>query len=61
MAEGRPFVEYPSPSVKNTGRTDKALLTNRKPGPYTRRRPSESTTLATPRIIYCISFVSFSG
>uniref|UniRef100_A0A5K3G0V3 Uncharacterized protein n=1 Tax=Mesocestoides corti TaxID=53468 RepID=A0A5K3G0V3_MESCO len=48
-------VEYPSPNRKNTGSTEQALLTNRKPEPRVRRLPSESTALATPLIIYCIS------
>uniref|UniRef100_A0A5K3EWL1 Glycoprotein N n=1 Tax=Mesocestoides corti TaxID=53468 RepID=A0A5K3EWL1_MESCO len=39
-----------------TGTTGQASLTNHKP-----ESPSESTTLATPLIIYCTSFVSFSG
>uniref|UniRef100_A0A5K3EY24 Secreted protein n=1 Tax=Mesocestoides corti TaxID=53468 RepID=A0A5K3EY24_MESCO len=38
-----------------------ALLTNHKPEPHVMRLPSESTTLATPLIIYCISSMSFSG
>uniref|UniRef100_A0A5K3FCW1 Uncharacterized protein n=1 Tax=Mesocestoides corti TaxID=53468 RepID=A0A5K3FCW1_MESCO len=45
-------VEYPSPNKEKTGTTDKALLTNHKPEPHFRRLPSESTTLATPIIIY---------
>uniref|UniRef100_A0A5K3FYY1 Uncharacterized protein n=1 Tax=Mesocestoides corti TaxID=53468 RepID=A0A5K3FYY1_MESCO len=53
-------VEYPSPNRKNTGTTEQALLTNQKPEPHIRRLPSESTTLATPLIIYCISSMSFS-
>uniref|UniRef100_A0A5K3G603 Secreted protein n=1 Tax=Mesocestoides corti TaxID=53468 RepID=A0A5K3G603_MESCO len=40
---------------------EQALLTNHKPEPRVRRLPSESATLATPLIIYCISFMSFSG
>uniref|UniRef100_A0A5K3FXR2 Uncharacterized protein n=1 Tax=Mesocestoides corti TaxID=53468 RepID=A0A5K3FXR2_MESCO len=38
-----------------------ALLTNQKPETRVRRLPSESTTLATSLIIYCISSMSFSG
>uniref|UniRef100_A0A5K3FW89 Frizzled/Smoothened transmembrane domain-containing protein n=1 Tax=Mesocestoides corti TaxID=53468 RepID=A0A5K3FW89_MESCO len=37
------------------------LKTNQKPEPHLRCLPSESTTLATPLIIYCSSIVSFSG
>uniref|UniRef100_A0A5K3G5Q1 Ovule protein n=1 Tax=Mesocestoides corti TaxID=53468 RepID=A0A5K3G5Q1_MESCO len=54
-------VDYPSPNRKKTGITEQALLTNHKPEPHLRRRPSESTTLDTPLKIYCSSFVSFSG
>uniref|UniRef100_A0A5K3FDW5 Ovule protein n=1 Tax=Mesocestoides corti TaxID=53468 RepID=A0A5K3FDW5_MESCO len=54
-------VEYPSPNRKNTGTTEQALLTNHKPEPHVRRLPSESPTLATPLIIYCFAFASFSG
>uniref|UniRef100_A0A5K3FVZ7 Ovule protein n=1 Tax=Mesocestoides corti TaxID=53468 RepID=A0A5K3FVZ7_MESCO len=53
-------VEYPSPNRKQTGTTEQAVLTNQKPEPRVRRLPSESTTLATPLIIYCNSVVSFS-
>uniref|UniRef100_A0A5K3FYY0 Ovule protein n=1 Tax=Mesocestoides corti TaxID=53468 RepID=A0A5K3FYY0_MESCO len=38
-----------------------ASLTNQKPEPRVRRLPFESTALATPLIIYCISSMSFSG
>uniref|UniRef100_A0A5K3F115 Ovule protein n=1 Tax=Mesocestoides corti TaxID=53468 RepID=A0A5K3F115_MESCO len=44
-----------------TGTTEQALLTNQKPEPHVRRLSSESATLATPLIIYCISSMSFSG
>uniref|UniRef100_A0A5K3FVT2 Uncharacterized protein n=1 Tax=Mesocestoides corti TaxID=53468 RepID=A0A5K3FVT2_MESCO len=54
-------VEYPSPNRKKTGTTEQALLTNQKPDTRVRRLPSESTTLATPLVIYCISSMSFSG
>uniref|UniRef100_A0A5K3EVN2 Phosphatidylinositol-glycan biosynthesis class X protein n=1 Tax=Mesocestoides corti TaxID=53468 RepID=A0A5K3EVN2_MESCO len=54
-------VEHPSPNWKTTGTTEQALLTNPKPEPHVRRLPSESTTLATPLIIYCTSVVSFAG
>uniref|UniRef100_A0A5K3ERM2 Uncharacterized protein n=1 Tax=Mesocestoides corti TaxID=53468 RepID=A0A5K3ERM2_MESCO len=54
-------VEYPSPNRKNTGTTESGLLTNHKPEPHVRRPPSESTTPATPLIIYCTSSMSFSG
>uniref|UniRef100_A0A5K3FP60 Receptor protein serine/threonine kinase n=1 Tax=Mesocestoides corti TaxID=53468 RepID=A0A5K3FP60_MESCO len=54
-------VEYPSPNRKKTGTTEQALLTNHKPEPRVRRLPSESTSLAMPLIIYCISSMSFSG
>uniref|UniRef100_A0A5K3F6K8 DUF1740-domain-containing protein n=1 Tax=Mesocestoides corti TaxID=53468 RepID=A0A5K3F6K8_MESCO len=51
----------PSPNRYKTSTTEQALLTNQKPEPRVRRFPSESTTLATPLIIYCISSMSFSG
>uniref|UniRef100_A0A5K3F1N0 Uncharacterized protein n=1 Tax=Mesocestoides corti TaxID=53468 RepID=A0A5K3F1N0_MESCO len=54
-------VEYPSPNRKKTGTTEQALLTNQKPEPHVRLLPSESSTLATPLIIYCISSMSFSS
>uniref|UniRef100_A0A5K3FW42 Uncharacterized protein n=1 Tax=Mesocestoides corti TaxID=53468 RepID=A0A5K3FW42_MESCO len=44
--------------MKKTGTTDRALVTNYKLEPRIRHRPSDSTT---PPIIYCSSFVSFSG
>uniref|UniRef100_A0A5K3F3I4 Uncharacterized protein n=1 Tax=Mesocestoides corti TaxID=53468 RepID=A0A5K3F3I4_MESCO len=47
--------------MKETGTTLQALLTDHKPGSHVRCLPSESTTLATPFIIYCISSMSFSG
>uniref|UniRef100_A0A5K3EZZ2 Uncharacterized protein n=1 Tax=Mesocestoides corti TaxID=53468 RepID=A0A5K3EZZ2_MESCO len=47
--------------MKKTGTTEQTLLTNQKPEPRVRRLPSEYPTLATPLIIYCTSFVSFSG
>uniref|UniRef100_A0A5K3G0D8 Uncharacterized protein n=1 Tax=Mesocestoides corti TaxID=53468 RepID=A0A5K3G0D8_MESCO len=52
------FVEYSSPNRKKTGAKEQALLTNQKPEPRVRRLPSESTALATPLIIYCISSMS---
>uniref|UniRef100_A0A5K3FCQ5 Uncharacterized protein n=1 Tax=Mesocestoides corti TaxID=53468 RepID=A0A5K3FCQ5_MESCO len=54
-------VEYKSHNMKNTGTTGQALLTNQKPEPHVRRLSSESTSVATPLIIYCISSMSFSG
>uniref|UniRef100_A0A5K3EKC3 Secreted protein n=1 Tax=Mesocestoides corti TaxID=53468 RepID=A0A5K3EKC3_MESCO len=54
-------VKYPNPNRKKTGTTEQALLTNHKPEPSVRRLPSESATLATPLIVYCISSMSFSG
>uniref|UniRef100_A0A5K3FHW5 Ovule protein n=1 Tax=Mesocestoides corti TaxID=53468 RepID=A0A5K3FHW5_MESCO len=54
-------VVYPSPNRKKIGTTEHSLLTNNNPGPHVRRLPSESTTLATPLIIYCMSSMSFSG
>uniref|UniRef100_A0A5K3FGD2 Ubiquitin-like modifier-activating enzyme ATG7 n=1 Tax=Mesocestoides corti TaxID=53468 RepID=A0A5K3FGD2_MESCO len=41
--------------------TKQALLTNHKPEPHVRHLPSESSTLATPPIIYCFALASFSG
>uniref|UniRef100_A0A5K3G4Y3 Ovule protein n=1 Tax=Mesocestoides corti TaxID=53468 RepID=A0A5K3G4Y3_MESCO len=54
-------VEYTRTNRKKTGATEQALLTNQKPEPRVRPLPSESTTLATPLVIYCISTMSFSG
>uniref|UniRef100_A0A5K3FNR6 Replication factor C subunit 3 n=1 Tax=Mesocestoides corti TaxID=53468 RepID=A0A5K3FNR6_MESCO len=54
-------VEYPSPNRNKTGTTEQAPLTNHNQEPRVRRLPPESTTLATPLIIYCTSVVSFSG
>uniref|UniRef100_A0A5K3FPN8 Uncharacterized protein n=1 Tax=Mesocestoides corti TaxID=53468 RepID=A0A5K3FPN8_MESCO len=51
-------VDYPSPNRKKTGITEQALLTNQKPEPRVRGLPFESTTLATPLIIYCNTVVS---
>uniref|UniRef100_A0A5K3ENE8 Uncharacterized protein n=1 Tax=Mesocestoides corti TaxID=53468 RepID=A0A5K3ENE8_MESCO len=46
--------------MNKTGSIKRALSTNHKPEPPVRRRLAESTTLATPLIIYCSSFVSSS-
>uniref|UniRef100_A0A5K3FZ90 Pleckstrin homology domain containing, family H (With MyTH4 domain) member 2 n=1 Tax=Mesocestoides corti TaxID=53468 RepID=A0A5K3FZ90_MESCO len=56
-----PSAEYPSPRTKKTGTTEQALLTNHEPEPHTRRRLSESSTLATPLLLYHFSTVSVSG
>uniref|UniRef100_A0A5K3FH11 Uncharacterized protein n=1 Tax=Mesocestoides corti TaxID=53468 RepID=A0A5K3FH11_MESCO len=53
-------VECTSPSVKKTYTSDKDLLTNHKPEPHVRRRPSESTTVATPLNIYRLLSASVS-
>uniref|UniRef100_A0A5K3FZC1 Ovule protein n=1 Tax=Mesocestoides corti TaxID=53468 RepID=A0A5K3FZC1_MESCO len=47
--------------MKKTGATEQALLTNHKPKFNVSCRISEYTTLAMMLIIYCSSFVSFSG
>uniref|UniRef100_A0A5K3F6M8 Frizzled/Smoothened transmembrane domain-containing protein n=1 Tax=Mesocestoides corti TaxID=53468 RepID=A0A5K3F6M8_MESCO len=47
--------------MNKTGTTEQASLTNHKTEPHVRHLPSESTTLATPLIIYYTSFVSFTG
>uniref|UniRef100_A0A5K3F8Z2 Ovule protein n=1 Tax=Mesocestoides corti TaxID=53468 RepID=A0A5K3F8Z2_MESCO len=54
-------VKYPRPSLKNTGTTYQALLTSNKAEPYVRHRPFGSTKPATPLIVNCSSFESFSG
>uniref|UniRef100_A0A5K3FBV7 Lysosomal trafficking regulator lyst n=1 Tax=Mesocestoides corti TaxID=53468 RepID=A0A5K3FBV7_MESCO len=54
-------VEYPRQIINKTGPTEQALLTNQKPEQHVRRLLSESSTLATPLIIYCISSMSSSG
>ncbi|VDD76469.1 unnamed protein product [Mesocestoides corti] len=54
-------IEYLSPSIKEAGKTDQALLTNHKPEPHVGASPSEFMTLATPLIVVCSSVVSFSG
>uniref|UniRef100_A0A5K3EHC1 Uncharacterized protein n=1 Tax=Mesocestoides corti TaxID=53468 RepID=A0A5K3EHC1_MESCO len=41
-------LKYPSPSVKKTGTTEQASLTNHKPEPHVRHRLSEYPTLAMP-------------
>uniref|UniRef100_A0A5K3FIL5 Uncharacterized protein n=1 Tax=Mesocestoides corti TaxID=53468 RepID=A0A5K3FIL5_MESCO len=51
MVEGRPFVEYQSPCVKNTGTTEEALLTNHNQEPHVRWHPSGSTTLALIHVL----------
>uniref|UniRef100_A0A5K3EUB9 Citrate-proton symporter n=1 Tax=Mesocestoides corti TaxID=53468 RepID=A0A5K3EUB9_MESCO len=44
--------------MKKIDTTEQALLTNHKPEPHVRRRPSEYLTLAEPLIIYCFAYVS---
>uniref|UniRef100_A0A5K3G0V7 PINIT domain-containing protein n=1 Tax=Mesocestoides corti TaxID=53468 RepID=A0A5K3G0V7_MESCO len=48
-------VKSPSPSVKNIGKPEQALLTNHKPEPRFRWHPSKSFTLAELPIMYCSS------
>uniref|UniRef100_A0A5K3ESA2 Uncharacterized protein n=1 Tax=Mesocestoides corti TaxID=53468 RepID=A0A5K3ESA2_MESCO len=47
--------------MSDTGTREKVLLTYQKPEPYVWQRSSESTTLATPLIFHCSSFLSTSG
>uniref|UniRef100_A0A5K3F5K8 Ovule protein n=1 Tax=Mesocestoides corti TaxID=53468 RepID=A0A5K3F5K8_MESCO len=47
--------------MKKVGSTEQALLTNQKPEPCVKRSSSESISESTTLIVYCISFVSFSG
>uniref|UniRef100_A0A5K3FZ92 Uncharacterized protein n=1 Tax=Mesocestoides corti TaxID=53468 RepID=A0A5K3FZ92_MESCO len=49
------------PQYEENCLTKQALSTNHKPEAQFKRRPSESTMLATPLIKYRSSFVSFSG
>uniref|UniRef100_A0A5K3FSN6 Uncharacterized protein n=1 Tax=Mesocestoides corti TaxID=53468 RepID=A0A5K3FSN6_MESCO len=53
-------VEYPKPSIKETGRAEEALLANHKTEPFVTRRSSESFKLAASLIIYCFPCVSAS-
>uniref|UniRef100_A0A5K3FSJ6 Frizzled domain-containing protein n=1 Tax=Mesocestoides corti TaxID=53468 RepID=A0A5K3FSJ6_MESCO len=50
---------------EKTSATERVFLTEHKPEPHVRSLTSQSTTLATPLatplIIYCSSFMSFSG
>uniref|UniRef100_A0A5K3ESF6 Uncharacterized protein n=1 Tax=Mesocestoides corti TaxID=53468 RepID=A0A5K3ESF6_MESCO len=54
-------VKYPRPSMKKSGTTQQDSLTNQKLATYIRRRPSESTMLATALILSYTPFMSFSG
>uniref|UniRef100_A0A5K3ELI9 Anoctamin n=1 Tax=Mesocestoides corti TaxID=53468 RepID=A0A5K3ELI9_MESCO len=47
--------------MKNAATTEQTLLTNHKPEQYIRRRPSESTFLATALIICHFSIVVVSN
>uniref|UniRef100_A0A5K3FA15 Uncharacterized protein n=1 Tax=Mesocestoides corti TaxID=53468 RepID=A0A5K3FA15_MESCO len=47
--------------MKKSSITEQVLLTNHKPEPHIRRRPSESTMPAAPLIIYRFSYVSVSS
>uniref|UniRef100_A0A5K3F4B6 Uncharacterized protein n=1 Tax=Mesocestoides corti TaxID=53468 RepID=A0A5K3F4B6_MESCO len=58
-------VEYPSPSIKETGTTEQALLTNRKPEPHFSafhpspprwpRRPLYTAPQWCPSLVGCLS------
>uniref|UniRef100_A0A5K3FE38 Ovule protein n=1 Tax=Mesocestoides corti TaxID=53468 RepID=A0A5K3FE38_MESCO len=52
--------EYLSPGIEKTGAAKKDLLTNHKPEPNVRHRPSESTTLAAQLITHRFIYMSVS-